>query len=173
MWKINKKVWYIMYCIFGKNLPYSRRGKIFKKIRYFFAKKIIKEIGNNVNIETGAVFNPKIKIGDNSGIGVRCEIVGTVEIGKNVMMGPEVIFYTQNHQFKDKSKTIIEQGYEKEKKIIIEDDVWIGRRVIILPGVTIKKGTVIGAGAIVTKTFPEYSIIAGNPAKIIGHRGED
>lgn len=172
MWKKSKKIWYIMYCIFAKNLPYSRRGKLFKKLRYFFAKRIFNEIGKNVNIETGAIFNPNIKIGDNSSIGVRCELVGNVEIGKNVMMGPEVIFYTQNHQFRDKNKTIMEQGYEKEEKIIVEDDVWIGRRVIILPGVTIKKGTVIGAGAIVTKTFPEYSIIAGNPAKVIGFRGE-
>lgn len=171
MWSGKKKFWYIMYCIFAKNLPYSRRGKLFKNLRAFFASKVINEMGKNVNIETGAIFNPNISIGDNSGIGVKCELVGNVEIGKNVMMGPEVIFYTINHQFKDKNKTIIEQGYDEEKKIIVEDDVWIGRRVIILPGVTLKKGTVVGAGAIVTKTFPEYSVIAGNPAKIIGSRG--
>lgn len=170
MWSAKRKFWYIMYCVFAKNLPYSRRGKIFKKLRYFFTSKVIKKIGKNVNIETGAIYNPNITIGDNSGIGVRCELVGNVEIGKNVMMGPEVIFYTQNHQYKDKNKTIMEQGYAPEKKIVIEDDVWIGRRVIILPGVTVKKGTVIGAGAIVTKTFPEYSVIAGNPAKAIGTR---
>lgn len=170
MWNFKNKFWYIMYCIFAKKLPYSRRGKIFKKLRYFFASKVIKKIGKNVNIETGAIFNPNITIGDNSGIGVRCELVGSVDIGKNVMMGPEVIFYTQNHQFKDKNKSIISQGYDKEKKITVEDDVWIGRRVIILPGVTLKKGTVVGAGSIVTKTYPEYSVIAGNPAKIIGTR---
>jgi len=170
MWSINKKFWYIMYCVFAKKLPYSRRGIIFKKLRYFFASKVIKKIGKNVNIENGAIFNPNISIGDNSGIGVRCELVGNIEIGNNVMMGPEVVFYTQNHQFKNRNKTIIEQGYDEEKKIVIEDDVWIGRRVIILPGVTIKKGTVVGAGAIVTKTFPEYSVIAGNPAKVIGKR---
>ena len=172
MWNKKNKIWYILYAIFAKNLPYSRRGKIFKKAREFFAKRIVKKMGKNVNIETGAIFNPNIEIGDNSSIGVRCELVGTVIIGKDVMMGPEVVFNSINHKFEDKDKVMREQGYAQEEKIIVEDDVWIGRRAIILPGVTIKKGSVVGAGAIVTKTFPEYSIIAGNPAKIIKKRGE-
>ena len=85
-------------------------------------------------------------------------------------MGPEVIFYTSNHKFADKDIPIIKQGSTQEKPIVIEDDCWIGRRCIILPGVRISKGTIVGAGAIVTKQFPEYSIIGGNPAKIIGKR---
>lgn len=170
MWTNKDKLWYILYSVFAKNLPLSRRGKIFKKMRVFFAKKILRTMGENVNIETGAVFNPKVKIGNNSGIGVRCELVGNIEIGNNVLMGPEVIFYSQNHKFSDKNILIEDQGYDEEKKVTVEDDVWIGRRAIILPGVTIKKGTVVGAGAIVTKTFPEYSVIAGNPAKVIGER---
>lgn len=172
MWNKKTKIWYVLYTIFAKNLPVSRRAKIFKKIRYFFAKKIVNKIGKNVNIEKGAYFNPKVKIGDNSGIGVNCELNGDITIGNNILMESEVVFYTENHEFKDTKKTIIEQGYREEKPIIIEDDCWIGRRAIILPGVKIAKGTIIGAGAIVTKNFPEYSIIGGNPAKIIGKRGE-
>lgn len=170
MWTKKNKFYYVLYAIIAKRLPYSRRGKIFKKIRAFFAKKIMYKVGRNVNIETGALFNPKVEIGDNSSIGVNCELVGKVIIGKNVMMGPEVVFYSINHEFKDKTKTIIEQGYQEERPVIVEDDVWIGRRAIVLPGVTIKKGTVVGAGAVVTKTFPEYSVIAGNPAKVISNR---
>lgn len=170
MWTKKDRIFYVLYAILAKRMPYSRRGKVFKMCRVFFAKKIMKKVGKNVNIETGALFNPNVEIGDNSGIGVNCELVGKVIIGKNVMMGPEVVFYSINHEFRDKNRTIIEQGYQTEKPITVEDDVWIGRRAIILPGVTIKKGTVVGAGAIVTKTFPEYSIIAGNPAKVIGER---
>lgn len=170
MWTKKDRIFYVLYAILAKRMPYSRRGKVFKMCRVFFAKKIMKKVGKNVNIETGALFNPNVEIGDNSGIGVNCELVGKVIIGKNVMMGPEVVFYSINHEFRDKNRTIIEQGYQNEKPITVEDDVWIGRRAIILPGVTIKKGTVVGAGAIVTKTFPEYSIIAGNPAKVIGER---
>lgn len=172
MWNKKNKVWYVLYTVFAKKLPISRRGKVFKKVRAFFAKKIINSMGENVNIERGACFNPEVRIGNNSGIGVNCELNGNVTIGNNVLMGPEVVFYTQNHEFSDIQKTIIEQGYKEERPIIIEDDCWIGRRAIILPGVRIAKGTIIGAGAIVTKSFPQYSIIAGNPAKIIGKRGE-
>lgn len=170
MWNKKNKFYYVLYAILAKKLPYSRRGKFFKKLRAFFAKKIMRKVGRNVNIETGAVFNPKVEIDDNSSIGVNCELVGKVIIGKNVMMGPEVVFYSINHEFKDSNKTIMEQGYQAEKPVIVEDDVWIGRRVIVLPGVTIKKGTVVGAGSVVTKSFSEYSVIAGNPAKVIGKR---
>lgn len=170
MWTKKDRIFYVLYAILAKRMPYSRRGKVFKMCRGFFAKKIMKKVGKNVNIETGAIFNPNVTIGDNSTIGVNCEVIGKATIGKNVLMGPEVVLYAQNHKFKDKNMLICDQGYDKEKGVVIEDDVWIGRRVIILPGVTIKKGTVIGAGAIVTKTFPEYSIIAGNPAKVIGNR---
>ena len=170
MWNIKKKIYWVLYTIFAKNLTYSRRSKFAKKLRCFFAKGILNRVGKNVNIEKGAIFNPNVSIGDNSGIGVNCELNGKIDIGNNVLMGPEVVFYTTNHEFIDKDKTIISQGYRDEKPIIIEDDCWIGRRAIILPGVKISKGTVVGAGAIVTKDFPEYSIIAGNPAKEIGRR---
>ena len=170
MWNFKTKLVYIFYSIFAKKLPYSRRSKLAKKMRLFFAKKIMKNVGENVNIETGAVFNPNVEIGNNSTLGVNCEIIGKAKIGDNVLMGPEVILYAQNHKFSDKNVLIYKQGYDEEKGVVLEDDIWIGRRVIILPGVTVKKGTVIGAGAIVTKSFPEYSVIAGNPAKVIGNR---
>lgn len=62
------------------------------------------------------------------------------------------------------------QGKDKLRSISIEDDVWIGARAIILPGVTIAKGSIVGAGSVVTKSFPPYSVIAGNPARIVKSR---
>ena len=170
MWTFKKKIWFILYSIFGKKLPVSRKTRFAKKIRGYFAKHILEKMGTNVNVEKNAYFSPSVSIGDNSGIGVNCELYGKVVIGNNVLMGPEVVFYTSNHEFKDPTKPIIEQGSTEERTIIVEDDCWIGRRCIILPGVKISKGTVVGAGSIVTKSFPEYSIIGGNPAKIIGER---
>lgn len=170
MWNIQKKIWYILYSVTAKKLPKSSYSKVSMIFRYFFAKKILNKTGKNVNIEKNACFNPKVSIDDNSGIGISCELYGKVTIGKNVLMGPECVFYTCNHNYCDRNRNIIDQGVSEEKEIIVEDDVWIGRRAIVLPGVKIKKGCVVGAGAVVTKSFPEYSIIGGCPAKIIGKR---
>ena len=160
------------FYIFAKKLPLSNSKYSLgsKKIRYFLAKHLIDSIGVNVNIEKGATFSNSIKIGNNSGLGVRCEIYGEVEIGDNVMMGPDVIIYTQNHSFRRKDCLIIDQQYSDIQKVTIGDDVWIGRRVIILPGVNVGKGAVIGAGAVVAKDIPEYAIAVGNPVVIKGYR---
>lgn len=171
MSKIRKAICFALYNI-AKYLPKSN-SKISlgsKKIRYILAKGFIDYIGNNVNIEHGAVFGKSVKIGDNSGIGINCVIQGRVEIKKNVMMGPEVYIYTRNHEHSRTDIPMIEQGFEKERQVIIEDDCWIGSRVTILPGVHIGEGAIIGASSVVTKDIPPYTIVGGNPAKILKER---
>lgn len=167
-----KKFYRFLYNVFAKNLPLSNSkyniGQ--KHLRYFLCKHFVDYMGENVNIEKGATFPYSVRIGNNSGLGLRCEINGPVDIGNNVLMAPDVIIYTQNHAFKQKNIPIIEQKYYPTKKVKIDDDVWIGRRVIILPGVHIGKGAVIGAGAIVAKDIPEYAIAVGNPVVIKGFR---
>lgn len=170
MWTIKKKILYVMYSLTAKKMPVSRRLKCSKYIRNFFFKLITNNKSNNINIEKGAEFGPNVKLGSGSGIGVNCELIGDIKIGENVMMGPEVVMITRNHKFNNLNKPINKQGYEKERTIQICDNVWIGRRVIILPGVKIESGCIIGAGSIVTKSFPKQAIIAGNPAKIIKFR---
>ncbi|MDH3026960.1 DapH/DapD/GlmU-related protein [Gordonia alkanivorans] len=68
---------------------------------------------------------------------------------------------------------MIEQGYSARKPVVIGDDVWIGARVIILPGVTVGRGCVIGAGSVVAKDIPEYTIAAGNPCRVIRNREQN
>ena len=167
-----KRIYRILYDLIAKKLPLSNARYNFgsKKIRYFLAKRFVDSIGENVNIEKGATFSNSVKVGNNSGLGVRCEIYGEVEIGDNVMIGPDVIIYTQNHAFKCKDVLIIDQNYSSPQKVTIGNDVWIGRRVIILPGVHIGNGAVIGAGAVVAKDIPEYAIAVGNPVVIKGYR---
>ena len=89
------------------------------------------------------------------------------------MMGPYVKMYVQNHNFSRTDIPMNQQGNSPARPIVIGDDVWIGANVIILPGVSIGKGCVIGAGSVVTKSVPEYSVVAGNPAKIIKNRKSD
>lgn len=164
------KVWRMLYRILAKHLPLSYHCKPAQKIRGWFGCRIMISCGRNVNIETGADFNEMVSLGDNSGIGVNAQVLGPVSIGKNVMMGPDVIIYTRNHKFSDLSIPMCQQGFEDYKPVVIGDDVWIGGRVIILPGVHVGNGAVIGAGAIVTKNVSPLTIVAGNPAHIIGNR---
>lgn len=177
MWSVKSKIFYLFYCVFGKWLPVSRRCVVAKNIRVFFARRILKKTGKQINIEKGAFFTPGVSVGDYSGIGVDCEVIakgknadGEIIIGNYVMMGPECVIYTSGHKFDRTDITIMEQGSTPPKSVVIGDDVWIGRRVIIMPGVTIGNGCVIGAGAVVTKSIPDYSVAAGVPAKIIKKR---
>jgi maltose O-acetyltransferase len=110
-----------------------------------------------------------VEIGNNSGIGDNAWL-GAVKIGDNVMMAPNVTILSRNHVFEDKLIPMSKQGVTEDNPVIISDDVWIGTRAIILPGVTIGKGSIIGAGAVVTKNVPEYTIVAGNPARVIKQR---
>lgn len=86
------------------------------------------------------------------------------------MMGAECWIYTSNHEFSDITRPIMEQGYQAQEPVTICDDVWIGGRVTIMPGVTIGKGSVLGACAVVTKDVEPYAIVVGNPAHVIRYR---
>lgn len=153
---------------FASRLPtsYSRIKVGQRTFRALCGKLILKKCGKNVNIEKGASFSSRITLGDNSGIGIRASLSGETHIGRNVMMGPDCIIYTRNHEFSRTDIPMCEQGFQEERPVYISDDVWIGGRVTILPGVKIGTGAIIGAGSVVTKDVPDYAIVAGNPATV-------
>lgn len=173
---MKRKICLVLYYGIARYLPKSNSkygGKIYKRIRWVLCKNIFKKCGENVNIQRLAFFGSgkDIKIGDNSGIGINCRIHNNTIIGKNVMMGPECYFLESGHKFDRIDVSMIEQGKTHTKaQVIIEDDVWFGREVMIIGSKTIKKGSIIGARTLVTKNFPEYSIIGGNPSKLIRSR---
>jgi len=161
----------ILY-LFASHLPESFFWINFgqKNIRAFCGKLILAKCGRCVNIEKGANFPSSAELGDHSGIGIRAQINGKVMIGNNVMMGPDVCIYAKNHAFDRTDIPMNLQGFTPEKPVVIEDDVWIGAKAIILPGVHIGTGVVIGAGAVVTKDVPDYAVVGGNPARILKMR---
>lgn len=170
MWTVKTKILFVLYQLLAAWLPQSYHFKPARLVRVFFAKMVLTKCGKDVNIEHNARFTPGVELGNRSGIGIDCEITGPVKIGDNVMMGPEVIIYTSGHKFDLTDIPMMDQGSTEPKPVIIGDDVWLGRRVIIMPGVTIGQGSVIGAGAVVTKDVPPYSVAVGVPAKVVKNR---
>jgi len=173
MKKLIRLIFWLGYYFFARHLPRSNVIYSFgsKKIRAFFLKRLFKKFGKNVNIEPKVIFFKlsQSEIGDNSGIGMNSRI-GTIIIKNDVMIGEELMAISQNHKFSNLNEPMWKQGWQEDEPIVICDDVWIGSRVTILPGVTINKGAIIGGAAVVTKDVPEYAIVGGNPAKVIRYR---
>lgn len=142
-------------------------------IRTLFFKIIFKKFGNNNMIDYKTFFRYpwKIEIGSNVSINRLTSIYGSfhkkealVIIGNNVSIGPEVSIFSAGHDYT--GLNLPDTG----KSIIINDYVWIGGRAILLPGVELGEGAVVGAGSVVTRSIPPYTVVAGNPAKEIKKR---
>lgn len=162
------------YYGFARYLPASsnKLGQIVRPLRRWCCTLIYAKAGKNINVEKGVYFGNgfDLEIGDNSGIGINCQIHGPVKIGNNVMMGVDVVIISANHRFDRIDIPMNQQGHQPDRPVIIGDDVWVGTRAILLPGVSIGDGAIIGAGAVVTKDVPPYAISAGNPASVIKYR---
>lgn len=166
-----------LYYGFARHLPQSSRplglGVMGKRTRGVLCRCMFDKCGRNVNVERGASFGDGrgISIGSNSGIGINALVnpSGGIVIGDDVMMGEDVVILTENHRFDDVSRPMRLQGYQASP-VVIEDDVWIGLRAIILAGVRIGRSSVIAAGAVVANDIPAYSIAGGVPAKVIKQR---
>lgn len=151
----------------------SRVGKnvvIEDGVRIFHPENL--EIGDNVYIGHDTIikayYKDKIVIGSNVWIGQGYFIhgAGGIEIGDFVGIGPGVKMHAAYHEDTGRETPIIFQDISFSK-IIIEEDVNIGIGAIVMNGVTIRKGSKVGAGAVVTRTFPEYSVMAGVPARVM------
>lgn len=163
----------ILYRAIGIHMPESFSKVSFgsRRFRQFCAGLILGDrCGGWVDIEKGVRFGEGLTIGHGSGIGADSVIPSEVVIGDHVMMGPQVMMFTANHRTDRLDIPMGHQGWTAPEKIVIGNDVWIGARVIILPGVHIGNGCVIGAGSVVTKDVPDYEIWAGNPAHKIRSR---
>ena len=118
---------------------------------------------------SGVSYNPQIIVGDGTRIGKNCSIaaINKVEIGKHVLFAGYVHITDHSHGYEDITKPITPQRLISKGPVVIEDDCWLGFSCEILSGVHIGKHSVVAARAVVTKDVPSYSIVAGNPAKIV------
>jgi len=152
-------------------------GKFAKWLRYRCAKHLFAECKGYVNLEKGAY----IGNGKNFHVLAEGKICG---IGKNftchnrivtlqgdLLMGEDVLFQGGGHRFDSIDIPMGQQGNLPDSPLVIEEDVWIGARSIVLPGCTrIGAHSIIGAGAVVTHDVPDYAIVGGNPAMVIRMR---
>lgn len=115
--------------------------------------------------------NRRVSFGHRVQLGPRCTIQTDVSFGDSVLVAGEVAFLGRHdHRTDVVGATVWGSGRGENRGIVVEDDVWIGWRAIVLDGVTIGRGAVVGAGAVVTKTIPPYAIVAGVPAREISRR---
>lgn len=151
----------------------KRRGKTGLAIRYALLKTLAKKVGDNVSVhEDVYIKNPQnLSVGDNVSIHPMCyiEALGGLNIGSDVSIAHGTTIMTTDHNYKAKDMPIKDQGVI-QKSVNIQDNVWIGAKATILCGNTIGTGSVIAAGAVVTKDVAENSIMGGVPAKLIGAR---
>ena len=129
--------------------------------RFWLGRKSVVESYCCINNAVGDV-----TIGDYTRIGIHCTVIGPVCIGNNVNLAQGITVTALNHNFKDATRRIDEQGIST-KPVEIGDDVWIGANAVILPGVTIGRHVVVAAGAVVTKDVPDNCVVGGVPAKVI------
>lgn len=143
-------------------------------LRRGLVRFIFKSCGNMVIIKTRAYFGTGeyLVIGNNSQLGVNCKVENDLVLGENVVMGPDVIIMSSSHSFERLDLPINRQKHPPRRPVVIGNDVWIGTRVLILPGVQVGDQAIIGAGAVVTKNVPARALVAGNPARLIRYRGE-
>jgi len=131
-------------------------------------EQLLGHIGRNSLIEPPfhCVYGRNIHIGDDVFLNVLCTILdcNEVHIGNHVMFGPSVQIYCAAHLLQAEPRN---RGLEVAKPVVIEDNVWIGGAAILLPGVTIRRNAVVGAGAVVTHDVPANTVVAGNPARVI------
>lgn len=138
-----------------------------RTLRSLAVRLIVSKCGTGINVERGARFDSSLEIGNRSGIGENCIITNKVKIGNDVIMARDVLINPGNHNFSDTNIPMNRQGAAPKKSVIIEDDVWIGSRAILMPGVTVGHGSIIAAGAVVTHDVPPFSIMGGVPAKLL------
>ncbi len=167
---------------FFRNIYYKYRSKN-KFVNNRFETGLRIEYPKNVSISSNSFFGLNCKIyacessiieigknaSFNSNVMINGRGIGKILIGKNVLIGPNVVIRSNNHNYEDPNIPIINQGMSKGE-IIVKDNVWISSNCVILPNCTIGEGSIVAAGAVVTKDIEPYSIVGGIPAKKIGIR---
>lgn len=119
--------------------------------------------------ESNGSRTPAIVIGDGTSISGMCVLsaVGSIRIGRKVLMARNVYIADHGHAFGDPAVAVLDQGVRDVRPVEVGDGAWLGQNVLVGPGVTIGRGAVVGANSVVLEDVPEYSVAVGAPARVI------
>ena len=177
MLSVYKKVkfWLYSYRI-GPDIPLTHWMLHSKRLGQWLCRKKFKKFEEGASVRAGvyAVATNQISLGKNviirpgTMLHADPELDGAeIIIENDVLIGSSVHIYLDTHAYSDISLPIYYQGFYESRSVTLKSGCWIGANVVILPGVTVGKNSVVGAGAIVTKSIPDFSVAVGNPAKVI------
>ncbi|MEE1337173.1 acyltransferase [Methanobrevibacter sp.] len=148
-------------------------NKIKKKFYQHRCESVAKSHGNNFKVNGESYVTPNTILGNNVNFnGMKIQGKGNVSIGDNFHSGIECMIITSIHNY-DNGNAIPYDNTVISKDVIIEDNVWLGNRVTILPGVRIGEGAIIQAGSVVVKDVEKYAIAGGHPAEVFKYRDID
>lgn len=160
----------------GPDIPFTHWRLYFAATMRKICLEKFRSFGANSQFRPGAyaVGCSQIIIGDRVVIRPLTMLHGETEtlnvsiiIEDDVLIGSGVHLYVENHRFSDRNQLIIEQGHEQAQQVLLKKGCWIGANAIILPGVTVGINSVVGAGAVVTKSVPDFTVVVGCPAKVV------
>lgn len=171
-----KHLWFILcYPKIGPDMYLTHWLLFFKPIRLLFCRWKIRRIGENSEVRPFAIIDGtnNVSIGRNviipGGVGLITDpqdSTAQIVIEDDVLFGPNAFVYSTTHNYSDPTLPIKQQGV-RNKATTIKKGAWIGIGAVILPGVTVGINSVVGAHSVVTKDVPDFSVVAGAPAKTI------
>ncbi|MFO7653418.1 MAG: acyltransferase [Candidatus Krumholzibacteriia bacterium] len=149
-------------------------GGFGEDLRARYLRRFLKASGPGLRVHEGVRIRNvhRLSLGNDVELGVDCflQAGGDIVLGNDVMLGPGVKIWSVNHRYDDLDRPIREQGWDRAQ-VTLGDGVWLGANVFVMPGVEIPRGCVVTAGSVVhRKRYPEFAILAGFPARVIGHR---
>lgn len=170
------KFWLFGFRI-GPDMPLSHFLLFSKKLGNYLASHKLRYFGSGAEIRPSSylIETKNISIGKNVVVRPGSMLFavpdvngkGDIIIEDNVLMGSGVHIYVSNHRFDNQDIDIYYQGHSEPKPVVVKQGAWIGANVILLPGVTVGRNAVVGAGSVVTKSVDDFDVVAGSPAKSI------
>jgi acetyltransferase-like isoleucine patch superfamily enzyme len=156
-------------------LDVSHRG--FRRLRMYLLRPLFGSHGRGFMFDPDGLYSfQNIHVGDQVNLGYQPILMAArsdIRIGSHVMFGPQVLVVGGGHNTTKVGSFMIEvqeKTANDDLGVVIEDDVWVGARAVLLRGVTLGRGTIVGAGSVVNRSTPPYAIVAGTPARVVRFR---